>query len=219
MHSHPDIICHHEIFNPRGIFLDHDYDINELELGSLQQRNENPKLFLERLWKCFLTKSCVGFKMTREQKEITLKIISNNQDLKVILLSRKNRIKTYVSELIAEELDQWEVYIHDELIKNRPKVTIHASGLKSHAGKNNDFMHEIKQELNRTHSVYLETAFEHLMDPVEHKRILDFLEVSNEVILTPSSVKQNIPDLRHLISNYSDLEKELTGTDFQNELY
>ena len=73
LNSHSDVLCHHEIFNPEGIFYAITHRDGSLDLGSIQARDRAPLAFLDRVWQAHEGKACVGFKMTRGQNEQVLR--------------------------------------------------------------------------------------------------------------------------------------------------
>src|SRR6516164_8567844 len=75
LHSHPEILCHHEVFNPNGIFYALGYRNGEIDLGTIDERDRSPIEFLARLWQHPIGFNCFGFKMTRGQDERVLQTV------------------------------------------------------------------------------------------------------------------------------------------------
>lgn len=98
LNGHPEILCHHEVYNPHGIFTALDFQPNELNATPLDERDQNPIEFLTRVWKSGAEHGAVGFKWTRGQCTRVLEYVLQNKNIKKIILQRKNRIKTFVSE-------------------------------------------------------------------------------------------------------------------------
>ena len=59
----------------------------------------------------------VGFKMTRGQNEDGPGNVLRDPGVRKIVLKRRNRIKTFVSTLVAERSGQWEVYSQADLVE------------------------------------------------------------------------------------------------------
>src|SRR5438445_713979 len=95
--SHPLILCHHEVFNPDGIFYALDLRDGSFGPGSMEERDRDPLGFLARLWETDLGHPCIGFKMTHRQNEPVFQNVVHDREVKKILLRRQNRVKTYVS--------------------------------------------------------------------------------------------------------------------------
>ena len=63
--SHPSILCHHEVYNPKGIRLALSRRNTDFTLGTITERECAPEQFLERIWSEDRGYSCVGFKRQR----------------------------------------------------------------------------------------------------------------------------------------------------------
>ena len=50
LNSHPQILCHHEIFNPAGVFAAPDYTGSDLKVDQLGERDDDEPGFLQRVW-------------------------------------------------------------------------------------------------------------------------------------------------------------------------
>ncbi len=220
LNSHPQILCHHEVFNPQGVFTALDYRGQGLTVESLQQRDEDPLGFLDRVWKTGTDDMCVGFKWTRGQNEEVLKSVLEDTGVKKIVLRRRNRIKTYVSERIAQETKQWEVYSRRELKMPRPRIHVDAEELLEHIASNQRFYARLSDVLSQSSQPHLEVEYETLFDRSVQIRILEFLAVSSpETPPIAASVKQNSNDLRDSIANFSELAAGLPEGELISELF
>src|SRR5438105_14018860 len=77
--SHPSILCHHEIFNPKGVRLALALRDTGFTLGTVTEREQDPLEFLERIWRNPCDKHCIGFKLTHRQNELVYrKLLSDN---------------------------------------------------------------------------------------------------------------------------------------------
>jgi len=220
LNSHPEILCHHEIFNPRGPRYAVTHRDGSFDLGSLEERERDPVAFLNRVWRTRCGHPCVGFKMTRGQDERVLRHLLDDPSIKKIVLQRRNRIKTYVSQQIAQHLDEWEVYHSRELEPDRPRIEVDVTRLREHIASNERFYREIGEPLQTRPDSYIKVEYEGLLSQTLHRQLLDFLGVEPRGVgLKPSSVKQNSANLRELVSNFAELEEALRGTDLEEELH
>ncbi len=214
--SHGDILCHHELFNPNGVFCARDRAV-DFGFGDVAERDRNPKEFLDRVWRYPAREACVGFKWTRDQDRTVLSRVVSDEGVKKIVLRRRHRLKTFLSECIARELDQWEVYDPRDLASARPRLTIHGSDAIEHAQSNATFYRSLDAALSRQPK--LELWYEELFEREVQRRLLQFLEVSpDDVTLRPGSVKQNSDDVRQLVANFEELRLQLQGTELEGEL-
>jgi LPS sulfotransferase NodH len=214
------VLCHHELFNPEGIYYALDHRDGSIDLGSMAERDREPLAFLQRVWENTQGAPFVGFKMTRGQNETVIRSLIGDSGVSKIVLYRKNRLKTFVSELVARQTNQWEAYAEDELVSNAPKLHIDVPSLRAHSDLNDRFYAEITHSLKVKRQPYIEMFYENILSEKEHARLLEYLGVeTNRVRLTPSSIKQNDSDLRSLIENFHELETALEGSDYLAELY
>jgi hypothetical protein len=204
LNSHPEVLCHHELFNPDGIFYALDYRDDSLRLGSIADRDREPFGFLQRVWESPKGASCVGFKMTRGQNEAVMQsLIEDSRVLKIVL-----------------QTDRWEVYAEDELVSDTPKLRVDVDSLKAHCDLNARFYEDIRRSLHTKRQPCIEIVYENIFSESEHVRLLEFLGVeTTQVKLTHTSVKQNDSDLRSLIENFQELELALEDSEHLAELY
>jgi LPS sulfotransferase NodH len=217
--SHSAILCHHELFNPRGIFYARSLRHGGFDLGSAAERDANPEAFLDRVWRHPRGHRCVGFKVTNDQADTLLEHVLADSGVRKIVLERRNRVKTYVSERLAEQLDEWEVYDEADLTSVRPRVVVDVQDLRSHVARNERFYQHVGASLTGTRQGFLRICYEELRNPPVPARLLRFLGVAHErVVLQPGSVKQNPRDLREIVANFEQLAEALRGDPLREEL-
>jgi LPS sulfotransferase NodH len=218
--SHPQILCHHEIFNPAGIFYALGLRDSVFTVGTLEDRSRDPLDFLQRIWKADLGHACVGFKMTHRQNETVFNAVLHDPSVRKMVLRRANRIKTYVSWLVAQQTGQWEVYRTADLAR-RPRVAVDAAQLRQHIAENEHYLSNIERVLEATGQHWVNVVYERLLEKSDEcGRILQFLGVAAESCpLEPKSVRQNPANLRELICNFDDLDKAWRGTALHRELH
>ena len=220
LNSHPEVLCHHELFNPEGVYYALDHRDGSLDFGSMEERDREPFAFLQRVWNNAHGASSVGFKMTRGQNGTVMRSLIEDSGILKIVLYRKNRIKTFVSELAARQTNQWEAYAGDELVTDLPRLRIDVESLQAHSELNEIFYGDIRRVLQAKQQPYIEMYYENILSEAEHTRMLEYLGVeASRARLAPSSIKQNDSDLRSLIENYQELESALKGSDYLAELH
>jgi LPS sulfotransferase NodH len=220
LNSHPDVLCHHEVFNPSGIFYALARRDGSLDLGTREERDRRPLAFLERVWRNPLGFACVGFKMTRGQDEQVLEAVLGDRGVRKIVVKRRNRVKTFVSELIARRTGQWEVYDRADLVAERPRVEVDPAELRLNVAQNDAYYARLEAALRRSGQAFVAVAYEELSSDRERLRLLEFLGVRPAPeVLRASSVKQNSTDLRRLVANFDELAAALRDTEFGPELY
>jgi LPS sulfotransferase NodH len=220
LNSHSEILCHHEIFNPNGIFYALHLRSTSFSLGTVEERDNDPLAFLNRVWLADFGHRCVGFKLTQRQNEAVFYSVLRDAAVKKIILHRKNRIKRFVSFLIAEKTGEWEAYGQRDRRERPTKVEVDLSDLYNHIELNNAYYSEVEDALRSSDQPFLSIAYEELLTGAIKEQLLQFLGVAiNVEALKVQSVKQNSHDLRDLISNFSELEMSLFGSDLEAELH
>jgi len=220
LNSHPEVLCHHELFNPNGIFYALEYRDGSLDLGDMETRGREPFAFLRRVWEHPQGASCVGFKMTRGQDASVMRNLIEDSGVLKILLYRRNRLKTFISEQIARQTDRWEVYARDELASETPRLHVDVESFMAHCDLNESFYQEIVRALRSGRQPWMGTTYEDILNTPEHVRLLKFLGVKDwRVKLRQSSIKQSDTDLRTHIENFQELELALEGSEYLAELY
>ncbi len=220
LNSHPAILCHHELFNPRGIFVALDHRDHPPELASLAERDRDPLRFLERVWQVPLGASHIGFKMTRGQADPVIRHVLRDSNVSKIILRRANRLKTFVSQLVAEHTDQWEAYRDGPPVSPSARVRIEVPALQAHAKLNAVFYQDVRDALESGRQPYMELLYEDLDCRPEHTRTLEFLGLTPpHPQLSAASMKQSGRHLRTMITNFDELEVALRGTEHHEELH
>ncbi len=212
--AHPDVLCHHELFNPRGIFVA--LELRHAQpLGDLATRDRDPLAFLARAWAADapdLGRRWVGFKMTDRQQPVVLAAVLDDPDVAKLVLRRDDPVRAFVSERIAEVLDQWEVYDSRDLARERPRVRVDPEELRAHIAATRGYYDEITGRMAASGQRWLELRYEALTDLDEQRRAFAFLGARPpDVPFAPRSVRQNGAPLAALITNYDELVRALQG--------
>ena len=218
LNSHPAILCHHEIFNPEGVHYALSARGGELDFGSVAQRDREPLQVMERVWTETLGHQVVGFKISRGQSQAVLDAVLEDRGVRKLLLGRNNRIRSFVSERIAEITGEWESYHGLNLSGQEPAIAVEPQALRQHVLDNEHFCRQIHRALEASAQPVLEVCYERLHQPDEIVRVLGWLGVSTEIELQPGTRKQNTTELRRLISNFDELEAQLQGTELAADL-
>lgn len=217
--SHPSVLCHHEIYNPKGIRLAVSLRETGFTLGTVTDRDGNPEAFLERIWSRQPGVDCVGFKFTHRQNETVYRRLLADPGIAKIVLRRKNRMKTYVSQKISERLSEWEVYRRQDLIQTRPRVTIDPRLFLQRVAFDDAYYAEIREAMRAGGQSWIEVLYEELFSLDTQHRVVQFLGLEPAANgLKIGSIKQNACDLRDLIANYDELCRYFADTEFETEL-
>lgn len=219
--SHPRVLCHHELFNPDGIHLSRRLaarrEPESLELGTLEERARAPAALLDRTWRAHLGHQCVGFKLNLGQDPRAFDQVLSDPAARKIVLRRRNRVRTFVSEAIAQRTGDWESYREVPLRPEPPRLTVAAADLRAHAERNRAYYAALERRLVAAGRPWIEVAYERLEQSAERERILAFLGVPSAPLVA-GTLRRHPQPLRELIANFEELRAELRGSDLEGEL-
>jgi len=212
--GHPDVLCHHGLFNPGGVHMAHGWGG---VLGSIAERDRDPAGFLDRVWESGSAARATGFKLNLGESPEAIELLLRDPSVRKLLLRRRNRLRTYVSEAIADRTGIWESY--DPPAETAlPAIHIDVADLRRHAERNAAWYAGLEAMLAETGQDWLDTEYEALSDRHEIARILDFLDVGSGGALASASRKRGPADLGAVIANLDALTGALAGTPFAGDL-
>ena len=219
--SHPEILCHHELFNPAGIHVALSWrggavDVESV-LGTQAERDRAPLAFLERAWSRPRGCRAVGFKLNRGQNEAAFAAVLADRGVRKILLRRDNRLKTFVSERIAARTGLWESYPDSPRSDGQVRIRVDLGELRRHIGENRAYYDSLTAEL--AGQEVLAVRYEDLVTSAgAWQSVFDFLGVGTAE-LRAETRKQNATDLRQVILNFDEVAAALQGTELEAELH
>ena len=214
LNAHPDILCHHGLFNPGGVHWARDHQGN----GGIAVRDSNPIAFLDSVWASGGDARAIGFKMNRDENDAATDALLRDPGVLKILLKRRNRVRTYVSEEIARLTGVWESY-DGPLEAALPALRVEVDDLIRHSDLNAAYYAALESRLRATGQDWLETDYEALTDGSEMARILAFLGIEARATLSAASYKRGPADLGAVVANFDELAGALRGTTLLDDLY
>lgn len=223
LNSHPQVLCHGELFYALQVFYAVGYRDGSLHLATPAERDADPARFLARVWELPFGNSAVGFKLVAGQHQGAFAAVFADRQLRAIVLRRRNRLKKFVSALIAEREQMWTHYKHrfrQEDLKPI-RVAVKLSALAAYLDAENTFYDSLAAELSRQPKPWIEVFYEDLFAGSETvEGVLRFLGVEPQAHrLEPATHKRNSKRLEDLILNFDGLAREVAGTDLEPELH
>lgn len=215
--SHPEILCHHELFNPDGIHLSRSLR-NKPDVMRQLQKHPAPLNLLTQAWNQAKSFKAVGFKLNLGQSALIFDQVLNDKHVRKIIISRRNRIRSYVSEMNAEKTGVWESFPESAPMPDPGPLRVNVHDLLRVTQRNQDYYRKLRDLLDETAQAALELEYEGLGKKQQHRRCLNYLEVSPSPSLVAATSRMNQGSLRSLISNFEQLKRELAGTDLQRDL-
>jgi LPS sulfotransferase NodH len=214
LQSHPQILCHHEVFHPDEIYYAVGHRDGRLShLGSTHERDRDPLGFLEQLWHEDFGRSVVGIKLLDGQAPEVLARLLADTRVRKLVLRRQSRVRAYVSLLRARETGKRARSAYDGVT-----VEVRAPELLEFARRYDAYYARLRAATAAQPA--LEIVYEDLQrEPREIERVLGFLGVeAAESPLVARTEKQSRDSLREAIRNFDELELALRGSALAQEL-
>lgn len=219
LNSHPAVLCHHGLFNCAGVHYAIDCRDGSLDFGTMADRDSDPAQFLNRVWAADLGNQAVGFKINRAENERASALVLPDAGILKIILRRRNRVRTYVSALIAERSGEWESYGTAGAARTAVPVSVSPDALFRHVEMVNEFYLQTETYLKETRQDYIALDYEALTSAPVLNRVLGFLGVpASTSALSAPGFKRNPSELRTLISNFEEVSQALKGTFLEGDL-
>jgi LPS sulfotransferase NodH len=218
LNAHPDVLCHHEIFNPHVVGVARHLAKQRISLGTLEERERDPAEFLARVWRERFGRSSIGFKLCWRQTDFAFRAVLSDGAVSKIVLKRRNRLRTFVSLLLARQTGEWVVYRDEPAPSDRPQVHIDVAAFTENVEFNRAYYFEIESTLRETEQCSLTLYYEDLPQSGSLQETFDFLRV-NPRIVEGDTWKLSPVDLRRTIANFDELRERLAGTEFEAELW
>jgi LPS sulfotransferase NodH len=221
LNSHPEILCHHEIFNPHVVGVARHLQNSGFHLGTIEERERDPIEFLDRVWRRPEGRCSVGFKLCWKQNEAVFQAVLADSGIRKIVLKRRNRIKSFVSLLLARQTGEWVIYDDVAAPAARPKVHVDEEELRKHIALNDAYYAEIESAIQQPGQLGHALYYEDLFSETGVCGALRFLGVAdlNPALLAGQTWKLSSVSLRDLVESFDSLESSLRGTPLEEELY
>jgi LPS sulfotransferase NodH len=212
--SHPEILCHFEVFHPLEIVTIKDFDqmFGEMRSFTPQSRDEEPGEFLNTLFRCDMGRKAVGFKIFVDHSEKAHDIILKDREIKKILLKR-NTIDAYTSMLIAQKTG---AFTHKDIPSGTSsdlRVSFDVDGFLGFDWKVGEYFLYLERALRETGQDFLEIHYEDLAsDENTVDSIFSFLDIERgEGQLSAFTKKQNRKALQEKVEDLEQAFRDLTS--------
>jgi LPS sulfotransferase NodH len=222
LNSHPEILCHHEIFNPHVVGVARDLHNGGFALGTIEERERDPIAFLERVWRTALGYPIVGFKLCWRQHEVAYRAVLADTSVRKIVLKRRNRVRTFVSLLRARQTGEWVIYADTGAAPGEAAIRVEYPELLHNIDYNEQYYAEVESTLAATGQQHLTLFYEELTAEPALARLLEFLGAARpDPALLQSGTRKLITSrsLREVVSNFDELHAAVAGTALEAELH
>ena len=103
LNSHPEVLCHGELFNPYAVI---EADRRDETAERVLARDSDPAGFLETIWSTG-GRTAVGFKFMLGHNVAVLRVLMTDPDIRLICVRRDNRAAQAASWIAAVKRRAW----------------------------------------------------------------------------------------------------------------
>jgi len=212
LNSHPDVICHGELFHPFEV-MTHD-DVPE-SLKDVEARKRDPMGLVEGIYRCRRQAKAVGFKIFPNHNDQVYANLLHDRGTKKVVLRRRNLLKAYTSKLIVARTGLW-TSLEGDYPEGRPvKVHVAYAAFRSYALNVRLSHRRVNRIIEQSGQPAFFIDYEDLGCERTMRRLLGFLGVRDDVALTAPLRRQNPEELAQRISNFDALRRQLAGTEWE----
>ncbi|MFN0178720.1 MAG: hypothetical protein ACKVZ0_07935 [Gemmatimonadales bacterium] len=210
--SHPDILCHHEVFNRGGIHRSLAYKNTDLSFGTVEERERDPWAFIRRIYSFQDGAGTVGFKLAPRVNDWALASLLLSRRVRKVLLGRRSWLHAYTSGLIAAQTQVWMQRKNADTSETPPKVRVEPSRFRAYARKRRAFYLGCRLLMRATGQPFYALDYEEIGEPKTMAALLSFLGVATDVKLESATARQNSQELKDRVENYQELLSEFKNT-------
>jgi len=165
-------------------------------------KNRTPLRFLDQIFD--QEAATIGFKIFVNQDNKTMNYLIDEPSIKKVILERKSRLRSFVSEQIAVQSGVW-----DRLEGEAPrlnKIMVDLSDLAAYQEKIDHLLNTWENRLKNTWQEHLRLSYEELTDQFPTQKIGEYIGAKiNRLDVEVDQKKQNPFLLRDIVINYEEL--------------
>lgn len=208
--QHPLIACHYEVLSPKAIYLNRG---NRIESDkSLEERDADPIKFLENLYAAPGKHRALGFKLLVTHDPRALNYCLTAQDIKKIILTRRNLLAQYSSQEIGNQTQEWLVV--DQPANAQVKVTFQKEAFLTYVDSMTAQYESVEQQMEDcAKNTILKIEYADLAARKTVESLFTFVGVQNFEIKFPTFKKQNTSTILDRFNNPDDVLEVLTELD------
>lgn len=211
LNQHSDIRCHFEVFSKDQVYLSWSADDLEKhpELARFKDpivRDQNPTLFLNQLLDAS-DKPVSGFNIFPRQNDEIISYVCDDSDFEFIFIERRNILRSYISQKIAEKNNAWNSLNSRSLTLDDKRFAIDTCDFDAYQRRTTAFYQSVKSRLDSRGERYHVVQYEKLaVDRAEVNLCYQFLGLPAAAGISETVFKkENREKVEQIIVNYSEL--------------
>lgn len=162
--SHPEVLCHQEIFNPDHVWYSPCFSHKDDPVWTDRAARDADRVaFLEKIWQAREGSSTVGFKLFLFDHPSVLDAVVDNRSVEVILLWRRNLLRAWTSWEVACRNEVWNSTERAKLDR-KPRIVLDfdLQGFLAYKHKQEKMRLEMCRRLDRADRRFFDVTYEDL---------------------------------------------------------
>jgi LPS sulfotransferase NodH len=211
LNNHPSVRCYGEVFGK----------LNYAPLRSIDWRNKMPNVWIATLKTTAISKQYLGYKLMYEHCPRHMAYVLRAPHIKIIWLTRQNTIKRYVSFIKALQNKVWRSSRTKKAAIGNKKITINTQHMLTKMRAANATLVALQAQLVQLPGKSLQVTYEDLSQnaPIATwQSIIQFLQLPDIPLPSSDLRKQNSDDLTKSVSNITEVQQAIRGTEFESLL-
>ena len=223
--THPEIICHHELFNKEGPHqaLSTREGAESFDLGTADTRDTAPHDFVRQVYCRRRESKALGFKLALTDNRTAFIALLLNRSVKKILLRRNNWLAAFVSSELAEQSHQWirfadaqtEAYGRNGDTK---RISVDVRKFRTYMRKRRIYFVGLRILEYVTFQRFIPFEFSDIGDAGQIADLVEKLGCDSSVELRTRTLKQNKFPLYNRIENLVEVQRALAETPYEKFL-
>lgn len=208
------VVCHKEIFNPKKCY--HNY-LNDNLLHSVEERDQNPTLYLQKLEQLTLEKApetkVMGYKVFFNHRTACWDYLFENDEIKKIIIKRDNLLAHYSSSKIANSYGKYALKSEEE--RKDIKSEFEFNEFESYVREIESGFEFLYKSLDS--SEFIELEYNDIFnDNLGH--LFEFIGVTPPASFGAKTIRQAPEKMSDRFENFDKVCSELKGTRFESWL-
>jgi LPS sulfotransferase NodH len=215
LNSHPEIMCYGELFRVTPDWMKREgyqgalsvLDEVDPKFKDDNYRFSHPEKFVKAVFNLDRGPKLCGFKLHLHQHPEYIARLIKEQEWRIVVLQRDNKLAQYSSHKIAKATGQG-IAKRGELIK-RAKVEFIPNEFARFLSKENKKWDDVYEKLNKSVRQYVSVSYTDLVTKAHLKQMLAYLDVPTSFNLESQTNKRNSSNILSRFTNPDIVKKEM----------
>ena len=212
--SHPDVLCHQEVFNPDDVWysprFSKKYDPAWTDVAA---RDADRTGFLDKVWHAEEGHASIGLKLFFHDHPSLLDAVFGDPSVAIVVLWRRNLLRAWTSWEIAQRNEIWNS-IERSKLENVPRVTLDfdVRQFLAYAQKRQRAREDICRRLAELDHPFIEITYEDLARGAAIHEVTAFLGLDPAPTLTSPYLRIGSSDLAMSYRDFAPVSQALASS-------